>query len=391
MRVFAVCSLLGCLWLAGCTGDDLSLPVDPGAPRPDLMAHAFRITVDLSSGKAEVSPPGEAAAARPDGGPSFSLIGKDGIEISIQGGTCTPLSSSRPRQKRCALRMEIENQLSSTDFVTPTDFPKPPVGTTGLLVFPISAAAGGSTLSTIAIPSPDWDMAPINFFNDVGSCSSGSKSDCYRYEVFQSPLYARNSQTRTIGFDIPADATSVTASVIVAADLRDNPLRTARLAITDELCGTVSTFGEITLGDNPLLIGARLIGEDIHRYRSFCSFHNSLPQVDLRISTAKLRIYTGRDQDGEPYVEPLPFGATIDGGDYGLPSIATLREMTRTADDREVQYEGSLTSEIQRASDARDAEFQFRIGAKNEGDTFNAFHGPEAFRRPELEITYLLK
>lgn len=378
---------------AACSSDGPTASGRPATPAADLPGHAFQLTIDTRSGKIDVAPPHGATAAPTEAvQPSLSLIGSDGVQMTADRCTFTPVPNN-PRQQRCTFLLEIENRLAATDLVSPTGFPRPPAGTAGVLVFPFTASASGS-LAPTAVPSPDWDAGPTNFFNDDGGCSSGKKSDCYRYEVFASPLYARETNVRTVGFDVPIDATSVTAYIVVAADLRDNPVRTARLATTNALCGTVSDLGEVVSGDDAFLIGARLVADEIRIYRSFCSFRNTLPPVDLLIRSAVLTISTARrsDLDAEPRVEYLPYGTTLDEGDYGLTAIGTSREMPRSPlDDYYWIFEGSVISGVQQASDERATDFPFRFRAKNEEDTFLAFAGTTDFNGPDLVVTYTLR
>lgn len=396
MRRFRVWFLLGILGWTGCTADG---PLTPGGEvsgpeAPGLASHAFQLTIDLRTGRIDVVQPSGATAGRAEARPAFSLIGSDGVRMTASGCLFTAIPNN-PRQKRCTFRLELENLLGTTDLVTPTDFPRPPAGTTGILVFPLSAIARGGSSAT-AVPSPDWDQPPINFFNDTGACSSGGKSDCYRYEVFTSPMYARGEETRNVGFDVPIDATSVTAYIVVAADLRDNPRRTGPFSYVEEVCGVVTTAGEIAPATEGLFIGAQLIGEDIVVSRSFYTWVNAMPRVPVRVHEAKLRLYNGRpDLHGEPFVEYLPFGTTLDQSDYGLPSILDGHEMNVGTDwslgRLSVEFEVDVREEIQAAADAGVNTFQFRIRAKNEGDTFNAFYGVRQSLSPTLEVTYSLE
>lgn len=197
--------------LAGCAGERVGGPQPPAS---DLPAGAFALVIDTRTGQVEVTPPRATSSAA---GPAYSLIGGDGVALDADPCAFTPIPGN-PRRKRCTFSLRIENRLEATDLVTPTEFPRPPAGVTGILVFPLTASAQGGT-EAVAVPSPAWDRQPANFFNDFGSCASGNKSDCYRYEVYGSPLYAGDEESREVGFDVPVDATSVTAYVVVAADL----------------------------------------------------------------------------------------------------------------------------------------------------------------------------
>src|SRR5690606_21072881 len=104
------------------------------------------------------------------------------------------------------------------------------------LVFPYAAGAIGVNGGS-AVPSPDWDEQPANFFNDVAACGRG-ESDCYRWERFTAPLLAgTRSETHVVGFDIPKSALSVGMYIVVAADIREP--RQIILAGRNELDGEV--------------------------------------------------------------------------------------------------------------------------------------------------------
>jgi hypothetical protein len=212
------------LALAAACADDRA-PTAPDAPPPDFAAMAHKLTIDVATGRITVAgPPGPASA--PGGARlAFSLIGAEAVEMKASDCTFSSITGSS-KQKRCTFQLTLTNKLEFTDLVTPTTFPRPPQGTTGILVFPYTAAALGVP-GGAAVPSPDWDNAPRNFFNDFGSCSGGKTSDCYRWEGFDGPLYAgTTSESHTVGFDVDKNAHSVRVDIVVAADLRDNPLTT---------------------------------------------------------------------------------------------------------------------------------------------------------------------
>ncbi len=127
---------------------------------------------------------------------------------------------------------------------------------------------------------------------------------------------------------MPIDATSVTAYIVVAADLQDNPVQTFALTELDEQCGVVSSSGEVVTDAESLLIGAQLIASEIVISRSFCGWLNPVPSTDVQILGAWVRLYNGRpDLSGEPFGEYLPFGPTLDASDYGLATIADPHAM----------------------------------------------------------------
>jgi hypothetical protein len=125
---------------AACAPDQgPSAPESPRAP-PDLAGSAFRLTIDVASGRVEVAAP-RPAASTAAAGPSFSLIGNDGVEFRGTGtnGSISCSWTNIPtnsKQKRGTFDFTLTNRLQFTDLVTPTSFPRPPQGTTGILVFP---------------------------------------------------------------------------------------------------------------------------------------------------------------------------------------------------------------------------------------------------------------
>jgi hypothetical protein len=222
--------------LAACGVDRTASPSLPAGPdAADLPGQAFLLTFDTRTGQAAIAAP---SGARPGAeSPSFSLIGGEAVEVRADARGCTPIPANL-KLKRCSFTLEIRNRLRATDLVTPTSFPRAPQGISGVVVFPWTTSITGAT--GVAIPSPDWDQAPANFFNDFGVCSSGPKSDCSRYELVASPLYAGQSAGGyRVGYDVPAATTTISAYIVIAADLRDNPLRTAKLAPVGDLCGRV--------------------------------------------------------------------------------------------------------------------------------------------------------
>jgi hypothetical protein len=285
---------------AACAPDQgPSAPESPGAP-PDLAGSAFRLTIDVASGRVEVAAP-RPAASTAAAGPSFSLIGSDGVEFRGTGtnGSISCSWTSIPtnsKQKRCTFDFTLTNRLQFTDLVTPTSFPRPPQGTMGILVFPYTAAAlgvpgGGAT------PSPDWDNAPANFFNDFGGCGGGKTSDCYRWERFTAPLYAgTTSEVHTVGFHVDKAAQSVSAYIVVAADLRDNPVQSATLTGRADLCGTWHQFDDQADPGN-LIVGAQSDDE----FRGLCGF--SLAVLNGKSLVSATLDVKQRGVSGSPYDE----------------------------------------------------------------------------------------
>jgi hypothetical protein len=314
------------LWLAACASDpSVTDPAPPGIP-VDFSGSAFRLEIDVASGRVSVQPPLSPSRQATGEGPSFSLIGSEGVQVHT--GVCTWSSvPNNSKQKRCSFDLSLTNRLGATDLTTPTTFPNLPAGTTGIVVFPWTAAAlgvpGGS-----ATPTADWDYAPANLFNDFGGCSGGKTSDCYRSERYTSPLYGGStSETRRVGFDVDKSAQSVQAYIVVAADLRDNPRMTARIGSTMDgyayrvatSTGFIDTFnsnGGILVGAGFTFFDERIVDRGLY----------SFPLADLpagvTIVSATLRLSQtlatddGYERMGDLLVDHLDPGPSLDVLDF---------------------------------------------------------------------------
>jgi hypothetical protein len=312
-RALSLCVGSALLILAAC-GPERAVepaPTEP-VPGPDLRAQAFKLTIDTRSGRIDVAPPARATASVD--GLALSLLGGDAIALST--GACVFSAIPDRSKKRCTMNLSIGNLLSAADLVSPTTFPRPPQGTSGILVFPFTATtpAGGEVA-----PSPDWDLGPVNFFND-NTCSGADKTDCYRYELFPSPLYALESTpARQVGFDIPASASSVTVYLVVAADLRDNPVLTRMLTAVPELCGDVNLDlvpPLVQVAHEYLWVSSTRIG--------FCSFPNKLP-AGARIHSASIRLFTDILAEAEAVVvQRVNWGPVLEPSDVLLPTLNTV-------------------------------------------------------------------
>jgi hypothetical protein len=372
------------LGLVACDGPDGG--ADPTAPEPvgpDLSRHAFQLTIDAQTGEIEVAEPRvTTSAGAAANGPSLSLIGSDGIEFDVRSGCRFSAIPNRPRHRRCTFRVELTNRLQGVDLMTPTDFPRPPAGVTGILVFPWTAVARGGA-DTTAVPSPDWDHGPADFFNDFVGCSSGSKSDCYRYETLPSPVYGGAAAgSPEIGFDIPIDASSVTAYIVVAADLRPNrpftfPVYASQCYELQSEPG-ISPFGGFQVG--------RVQNDPVLTSRVFCSFDNPLPS-DALLRGGELRITRlGGNSISTLQAEYLDFGPTIEDEDFDLPSIAALHPVQCC---REGARGFAAVSGLQQANDAGETEFGFRFTLEDETSGYTSIEGSGTVDRPVLELTWM--
>jgi hypothetical protein len=301
------------LTLAGCAGDQA--PTDPGSltPPPSLGQGAFQLTIDNRTGAVTVTAPTAGAAARAgSAAPSFSLLGSEAVRLvgsgtggSIQCAWSTV--SGNTKLRRCSFDLAVQNLLRGTDLVTPTSFPRPPAGVEGILVFPFAAAAL-SVPGSGATPSPDWDHAPYNFFNDTSGCA-GKTSDCYRWELFPGTLYAgETTAARRVGFDVDKSATTVAVSIVVAADLLDDPPQV--VAVGPALCGywgATATSGVGGSGD-VMLVGWSALGNVGMEFRGVCRFPMPAGLSGKHITRATLR-FQQTDVVGSPYSVQAPLVA----------------------------------------------------------------------------------
>lgn len=363
-------------------------------PVPDMGLSAFKLTIDVPSGRITVAPPVRASGVATNA--SFSLIGSEAV--ALHASTCTwSTTPGNSKQKRCRFDLAIENRLAGVDLRTPTTFPQPPAGTTGILVFPFTAASLG-TPSNAATPTTDWNNAPTNFFNDFGGCVSGKTNDCYRSETYASPLFAgQSSEARTVGFDVDKNAQTVVTYVAVAADIRDvTPPVTVTLA-AGSLCGTLFKLADGTTGVAPGILGFKVGGEPGSAdFRSVCSF--TLPNDVGRITHAIVRFY----QEGELGADPFASGNTLvlDHVDYGQQIDGSLYDQAALAANiGTLSTDGTVEfKELDVTSSANDdaingrAASQFRLRFRQEPALGEVALGiPNSANGPELVVTYRVR
>jgi hypothetical protein len=380
------------LLLAACTADRLPTTVEPALP-PGLEGLAFHLTIDVRTGSITVQRP---APSLPDG-VSASLIGNEAVELLATDCTWSP-SPVNSKLRRCTFGLAIKNQLAITDLITPTSFPRPPAGTDGILVFPFASAALGVS-GGAATPTSDWDNEPMNFFNDFSGCT-GKSNDCYRSETYPSPLHGGEvTEYRTVGFDVDRNAHSVSVYVVVAADLRDNPLLEAVLIGSLAQCGNVQ---EITyLNDDSREVEVTLdirTGQVENLTRrlvetAFCGFDMPALAMHGRILQATLRLYHD-DDAGNPYaqshvvVDHMDFGATLDLDDLVLDPLAeNIGTLSTNATE---EYKSlDVTAAVQDDATNGRPRSQYRIRfAEPVSDAWVAFGYAGSSRPPQLILTY---
>lgn len=390
--------------ISACSADQAPTGPVPGpGPGPDLTRGAFQLTIDVQTGQIRVgvSGGGVQSAGSHGEGPSFSILGTDAVGIEASNCTFSAIPGNT-KQKRCTFQLSIANRLSTTDLVTASTFPQPPAGTNGILVFPFSSASLGLTGGT-ATPSPDWDRAPANFFNDFGGCATGKAVDCYRSELYPAPLYGgQTTAPRQVGFDLDKSAQSVAAFILVAADLRDNPLRTVTLTADAEKCGTVGAGSWYTAAPGDLAAW----NSDIPFFGlvmtdGLCSFPLSGLPENATIRSATLRAFQNsvHSMYGTPTAlveaDHVLFSTLVESA---LGAMVTLSnsDLVFSTDDR-LEYKAlDVTSAVMddRANDRAASQFRFRLsGAAPQVGAYASvvFAGSAGPNPPRLVVEYQIQ
>lgn len=408
------------LGLSACAADAPS-PSDPAFP-PDLRPSAFTLQIDGRSGRITVAPP--QAAARTEGGVRLmnSLLGSDALGVSATDCVFSPVPGNT-KKRRCTFSITLTNRLTVTDLVAPATFPKPPVATDGILVFPYTAA-GLSDIGGTALANADWDRAPANFFNDFGGCTTARYNDCYRSEPFPTLYAGSSSLPRQVGFDIDADAVSVSAYLVVAADLRDNPLQTVTIQSVDADDGTL--YGRLTTGGTSTICcgaaGGIYVGQanlstafgvlDPGLARGFLRFGLGALPAASDIVGASLHVQqlsAGLQAGADPYpllgnvvVDHMDFGAAIDAGDFqlaALMSAAATLSTNNTAELKATDVTSLVRADLSAGRTRTDVRLRFDaeiLGTPAEayrGTFFGETSGLVSAQgpKPELVLTYRKK
>ena len=247
-RLHHVCAVLTALLFAGCATEQPTEPGGPPAVPRDLQAHAIAVRVDLAAGT--VTPLDRTAAASSTApGLSFALVGANEVGAATSNFFRSAVGQFIAKKVRVRFDVALTNR-TTVPLLTPT-FPTPPAGTHSVMLFPFSTTlvAGNGAIDA----STDWNGegtpgsgAALNFFNDA-SCSSGAKSDCYRWEGFPSPFGpATTTAAQTVGFDVDPTVQTFVVYFVLAADL----------PVPGSIAGTVHTPGRgllpgVTITLNP--------------------------------------------------------------------------------------------------------------------------------------------
>ncbi len=395
VRPLLVCAIA----VSASCGTQTDSPAGPAElPQDRVPEGAIELRIDVPTGAVHVVPPAPARApalATAPNAPAYSLVGSE--IVGLETSSCTFVPQSK-RKTRCILSLALTNRSPSTDLVTPTSFPRPPAGTFGILVFPLTAAAlgvpGGS-----AVPSPEWDLEPANFFNDYSACTISTTSDCYRSELYPSPLKAgQTTAARTVGFDIDKEAQSVSVYIVVAADVRDHyALTTTTLLPVGSRSGNVEETGDVSPG---FLAGDGITNRAV---RMFFGFDLTTLPSDAIIVSARLQANDNGGGSGDVYeslgdlaLDHVDLGASLDATDFSSPAlksgIAILSHVRAGA--KEAEVTSALAADIAAGRTTSDYRARFPTLTDNDGqldtivflsDDFSPGLGPRlvvVYRRP---------
>lgn len=229
---------LAAVMLAGCSAEPPTGPAAPPPPADGLATRAVAVRVDVAAGTVTVLDRRPAA----EDGLAHALLGGNEIAAATSNFFRSAVGQFTPKKVRIRFDLAITNRSSVS--LHPPTFPLPPAGTQVVMLFPFATTLTGG--SGAIDPSAEWDGAPVNFFNDA-SCSSGAKSDCFRWEGYPAPFPAGTStQPRTVGFDLDPTVQSFTTYFVLAADL----------PVPASISGTVSSrhrgpLGHVTVTLSP--------------------------------------------------------------------------------------------------------------------------------------------
>jgi Tol biopolymer transport system component len=248
--------------LAACSSEPPTQPSAGPPPVPaSLAARAIAVRVDVAAGTVTVL---DRTPVASKAGVSFALLGANEISATTSNFFRSAVGQFIAKKVRIRFDVAITNR-SSVALLPPT-FPTPPAGTQSVMLFPFSTTLTGGNGAIDA--STDWNGdgsagsgAAMNFFNDAG-CSSGGKSDCYRWEGYPAPFAAgTTTAARTVGFDVDPTVQSFTTYVVLAADLQ----------VPGSLSGTVTSPHRGPLGHVIVTLtpGNRFTGTDSDGSYSF--------------------------------------------------------------------------------------------------------------------------
>jgi hypothetical protein len=222
----------------------------------DVLAASWIADVDLARGEVTVVPAGPAAEASRVLADYFgvpaaerSLVGGDVIEVlPVPGSLEFAPANMASGRRRVAFEIQVRNTLSRTVLEGPEDFPAPPPGVAGPVLFALrtvvtatDGATGGSG-NDLVVETPNegtvhasdsiWSGPPHDFFNE-GACGeragdAGGGRDCFLYLplVEEGTGASRiggsaSSAPVRVGWDVELTVNRFRSDLVVGADLAD--------------------------------------------------------------------------------------------------------------------------------------------------------------------------
>jgi hypothetical protein len=194
-----------------------------------------------------------------------------------------------------------------------------------------------------------------------------------------------------VGFDVDKNANTVAAYIVVAADLRDNPIQTLTIVPEPENC-SYHESGDPTLRLNPQTL--RVGG--IVRFRSVCSFLLQGVPAGVDILSADFRVFQvegeiGTAGDPQFLVDHVDYG-TLEEGDFS-PYFETALDAGIGAlpiANGPAFETLDVTPEVTADLTASRARFQLRLRENNTlvNSGFAHYAGPGSETPPQHIITY---
>ena len=103
-RIFPMAAVLAAVLASACSdGSPLESDPEPAAPSP-LAGAAFRLTIDVRSGRVDVAPPATASASASPA--SFSLLGADAVAVTASPCTWSAVPNNA-KLRRCTLTLTV--------------------------------------------------------------------------------------------------------------------------------------------------------------------------------------------------------------------------------------------------------------------------------------------
>ncbi len=185
------------------------------------------------------------------------------------------------------------------------------------------------------------------------------------------------------------NAQSVSAYIVVAAELRDEEPREIVLPATAALCGHADEPGGFGANAGSMIVSA---GGNLPRTRGFCSFALPGSITGAQVVSATLRAHQEvvfRTGYGELVVDHMDYGSQLEESDFDAPALrAAIGILSRTAT---IEYKTlNVTNAVRTDIDENRGRTQFRLRWADEPATDAAVFFESTINQfpPELVIRY---